>query len=80
MGGRPGSLGSYAGTKLGIPTVTLEMPRSATGLAPDALWQRYGEALVVAVRFEGVGDGPKESFPRIRVGGEVRLRWEHAHD
>jgi len=77
LGGRPGSLGSYAGTKLGIPTVTLEMPRSATGLKPDALWARYGEALLVAVRLEGSDRKPMESFPKVQIGGEVRLRWEH---
>jgi protein MpaA len=55
LGSRAGSLGSYAGVELGIPIVTLELPRDATGLSPDELWTRYGESLLAAVRFEPPG-------------------------
>lgn len=49
LGGRPGSLGSYAGIDQGIPIITLELPPDAAGLAPDALWARYGASLTTAV-------------------------------
>lgn len=51
LGGRPGSLGSYAGVDLGIPIVTLELPGSATGLSDDALWSRYGPMTMAAIRY-----------------------------
>jgi len=50
LGSRPGSLGSYAGVTLGIPTVTFELPRNAATQSPELLWRFYGEALVQAVR------------------------------
>lgn len=43
LGGRPGSLGSYAGLELGIPTVTVELPGLAGRLTADELWAEYGE-------------------------------------
>lgn len=50
LGSRPGSLGSYAGVTLGIPTITFELPRNAAGQSPEFLWRFYGEALIQAVR------------------------------
>lgn len=50
LGSRPGSLGSYAGVTLGIPTVTFELPRDAATQSPELLWRFYGEALIQAVR------------------------------
>lgn len=47
----PGSLGSYAGVDLGIPTVTLELPEGAERLAPEDLWELYGTALLVAIMY-----------------------------
>jgi len=49
LGARPGSLGSYAGLTLAIPIITLELPRNANRLNQQALWQRYGTALIAAV-------------------------------
>lgn len=49
LGSRPGSLGSYAGVTLGIPTVTFELPRNARDLNDDQLWALYGNALLAAV-------------------------------
>ena len=49
LGSRPGSLGSYAGVTLGIPTITFELPRNASGQSPKFLWRFYGEALIQAV-------------------------------
>ena len=49
LGARPGSLGSYTGEELGIPTITVEMPGGATKLSETALWERYGEAMVAAI-------------------------------
>ena len=56
LGSRPGSLGSYAGVTLGIPTVTLELPRNAAMQPPELLWRFYGEALVQAVLHRHRGD------------------------
>ncbi|MEQ8210494.1 MAG: DUF2817 domain-containing protein [Lacipirellulaceae bacterium] len=54
LGGRPGSFGSFVGETLGKPIITLEMPKDESE-DPDELWQRYGEALIAALRWE-----PKE--------------------
>ncbi|QDS99451.1 DUF2817 domain-containing protein [Adhaeretor mobilis] len=56
LGGRPGSFGSFVGESLGKPIITLEMPKDETE-DPDELWQRYGEALIAALRWE-----PKEEL------------------
>ena len=56
VGSRPGSLGSYAGLTLGVPIITLELPRSADLLGAEGRWQRYGRALLAAVLYpEPVG-------------------------
>jgi len=47
----PGSFGSFVGTTLGKPIITLELPRGVERLGRDELWKRYGEALLEAVRF-----------------------------
>jgi len=49
LGGRPGSLGSYAGIDQGIPIITLELPPGAADMGVDALWDRYGAAVVSAI-------------------------------
>lgn len=49
LGGKPGSLGSWAGQTLGIPVVTLELPGSASRLPRDSLWERYGAALEAVI-------------------------------
>ena len=49
LGARPGSLGSFVGLELGLPIVTVELPRRASRLTSDELWRRYGEMLLVAV-------------------------------
>jgi protein MpaA len=51
LGGRPGSLGSYAGIDRQIPIITLELPRNAAGMSANALWARYGTALIAAVTY-----------------------------
>ncbi len=51
LNARPGSLGSYAGVERGVPVVTVELPRSASALDASALWDRYGDMLLAAVRF-----------------------------
>ncbi len=56
LGTRPGSLGAYAGVTMGIPTITLELPRAASGLSPDSLWSKYGPMLLAAIEF--AGDSP----------------------
>ena len=49
IGARPGSLGSYAGVTLGIPIVTFEMLPADSQLNSEALWQKYGRALLAAI-------------------------------
>lgn len=49
LGARPGSLGSYAGVTLGIPIVTFEMTQADSRLDAEALWQKYGRALIAAI-------------------------------
>jgi protein MpaA len=51
LGGRPGSLGSYAGIAKGIPIITVELPGSASQCSDDVLWDRYSEMLLEAIRF-----------------------------
>jgi protein MpaA len=51
LGARPGSLGSYTGETLGIPTITLELPPEAAKMSDSALWQKYGKALMAAVMY-----------------------------
>jgi protein MpaA len=49
LGEKSGSLGSYAGLTLRIPTITLELPHNASQYNRDHLWQQYGSALLAAV-------------------------------
>lgn len=46
LGTRPGSLGAWLGEGLQVPLITLELPADATRLDADALWARYGPALL----------------------------------
>ncbi len=48
-GAQPGSLGSYAGVDLHIPTVTLELPKNSQKLPIEKLWRLYGRPLIVAI-------------------------------
>jgi protein MpaA len=49
LGSMPGSLGSYAGVTMNVPIITFEMFRADSQLSDEALWQKYGKALVAAV-------------------------------
>jgi protein MpaA len=60
LGGRPGSLGSYAGLTLGIPIVTVELRRSATGRPHVELWREHGRMLLTAITFP---EPPPELIP-----------------
>ncbi len=51
LGARPGSLGSYTGETLGIPTVTMELAPEAGKMSESALWQKYGKALLAAILY-----------------------------
>ena len=51
LGARPGSLGSYAGVTLGIPIITFEMLPADSQLNSEALWQKYGRALLAAILY-----------------------------
>ncbi len=51
LGARPGSLGSYTGEELKIPTVTLELAETATSAGAAALWEQYGRTLLAAITY-----------------------------
>ena len=51
IGARPGSLGSYTGETLKIPTITMELPSEASKMSDEVLWQKYGKALMAAVLY-----------------------------
>jgi protein MpaA len=51
LGAKPGSLGSHAGVTLGIPIITLELPKGADMFRSEYLWQQYGPALIAAVAY-----------------------------
>ena len=49
LSARDGSLGSYAGDKLGIPIITYELPREASDMSDEELWARYGKSTMTAI-------------------------------
>ena len=51
LGARPGSLGSYTGETLGIPTITMELPPEAVKMTDLVLWEKYGKALLAAILY-----------------------------
>ncbi len=51
LGAKPGSLGSYTGESLGIATITVELPAEASKQSEQALWDKYGRALLAAILF-----------------------------
>jgi len=51
IGSRPGSLGSYAGITLGIPIITLELPKATKGWDAARLWGEYGDMLLAAIAY-----------------------------
>lgn len=52
LGAKPGSLGSYGAEVLGISVITIELPRRASKMDDEELWNRYGPMLVAAVRWK----------------------------
>ena len=51
IGALPGSLGSYAGVRLNIPILTIELPGDATTMSDEEVWERFGESMLVAIWF-----------------------------
>ena len=49
LGSRPGSLGSYAGLTLGLPIITLELPRTPYDADGEVLWDRCGRMMLAAI-------------------------------
>jgi murein peptide amidase A len=49
LGSRPGSLGSYTGEELQIPTITLELPPEAGAMSRAQLWSRYGTIMLAMI-------------------------------
>jgi murein peptide amidase A len=49
LGGRPGSLGSYFGIDRNIPCITFELPKDASQMSSEELWDRYGQATLAAI-------------------------------
>ncbi|MEW6742295.1 MAG: M14 family zinc carboxypeptidase [Planctomycetota bacterium] len=67
LGARSGSLGSYAGIELGIPIVTLELPRDLDGMSDEELWREFGEMLLAAVDYP-------DRYPRADSRGRTEVR------
>lgn len=51
LGTRPGSMGAFLGDELGIPTITLELPRGVDKWNEARLWEAYGDAMIACVVF-----------------------------
>jgi protein MpaA len=51
LGTMPGSLGSYAGLQLKIPTITVELPKRADRLTSQNLLDIYGKMILAAVMY-----------------------------
>jgi len=51
LGTRPGSMGGFFGEALGVPTITLELPRDVHRWNEARLWEIYGDAMVASVVF-----------------------------
>ncbi len=49
LGGRPGSLGSYFGIDRNIPCITFELPKNASKMDAEELWDHYGKATLASV-------------------------------
>jgi len=49
LGGRPGSLGSYAGETLGIPIITVEFADDVKNYTGPQMWERYGDLVLAAI-------------------------------
>jgi protein MpaA len=49
LGAKAGSLGSFTGVDLGIPTITLELKADDHHLNKKKLWQLYGQSLIQSV-------------------------------
>ncbi len=49
LGGRPGSLGSWAGLTMGIPIITVELFGEDINCTPDEIWQLYGRAILAGI-------------------------------
>jgi len=65
LGARPGSLGAYAGETLGIPIITLELPRDVESQGTEWLWRHYGKSLLAFIRYEEGREGGR-SMPAAR--------------
>ncbi len=51
LGAKPGSLGSYAGSMLDIPVITIELPGRTKRMKEEELWDRYGPMLIEAIEY-----------------------------
>jgi protein MpaA len=49
LGARAGSLGAWVGEVLGLPIVTLELPRGAGRTGTEASWEAFASALLEAI-------------------------------
>jgi len=64
LGAKPGSLGSYTGEALKIPTITVELPKNISyTITPEQLWNLYGNALIASVLYP---DYP-ENYPAVNI-------------
>ena len=75
----PGSFGSWAGTDLGLPVVTLELPRRTRG---EQAWQENRAALLAVVTGAGPANPPAAgpSSPQAPTQPVATPRGELLHD
>ncbi len=50
-GSPPGSLGSFVNETLGVPLVTIELPKNVWYIDAHKLWKQYGHALLAGILF-----------------------------
>ncbi len=64
LGVRPGSLGSYTGESLKIPTITFELPKNISHIiTPEQIWNLYGNTLIASILYP---DYP-ENYPAVNI-------------
>lgn len=76
LGGRPGSLGSYAGHTLKIPIITVELPRRSPAPPDELLWSQYGRMMLAAVCYPHAAPGPESPVADRRESGQPTAEGE----
>lgn len=75
IGALPGSLGSYCGLVLKIPSITFEFRKDDRFLHHDQLWRQYESSIIGAIVLPAYGDVEivsKDHLPADRYSGQHR--------